>query len=186
MSNLARPFSSALGHAQRSLLRSQAVGEWCICRFVKGNATDREAPATHGWPLHSLSNGIMGLSYGWHRTDPIAFFSEGEARDLVRTLRPSPIADGPSVISYDRAVHVSKIRWKVRLYSHYDSSEAVHETASYAEALLAFGQAMAVCARENTPKVAYLQASLDGTTSVPSPNELEVAQSSLPLLGGAP
>jgi hypothetical protein len=157
-------------NAMRRILARPVDGkDWCVCRFVQSSAPKwphTKGPPTHGWPLHSISGfGSSGVAdylggLGWHESAPIAFFTEEEAR-RVATHSPSPIA-------YDRAVHVSQIRWTVRLYSHYDGSEATQETDSYDEALVWFSVFRAAVAAGNTLTVAYLKAGLDGRCPVPA------------------
>src|SRR5271163_3835602 len=57
---------------------NKVEGDWCICRFV-----DRDNPV--GWPLHWMGNRDYTTFYvvgplGWSETDPIAFFTEAQAR----------------------------------------------------------------------------------------------------------
>jgi hypothetical protein len=129
--------------------------DWTVCRFVqRSNGTTYP-----GWPLRGSP------AFGWSDKEPVAFFTEEEA---TRRAEEENARHKPGYIAHDVPVHVSAIRWRVRLYSHYDGSEIVGETDDYAEAIRGFTAACGVAARENTPTVGYLNPELHGETPVPA------------------
>ena len=165
MSNLAARFDRAPGHVQRvaeSFAGPSGDRIWCVCRFVGHLDTDVwpavRGPARFGWPLRGLANPYGG-PMGWSKDDPVCFFAHEEAQ---RAADEDNARHQPDAISFDAPVLVTSIRWTVRLLSHYDGSEIVGETDDYHEAIRAFTAAQGVAARENTPTVRYLVASLDG------------------------
>ena len=137
---------------ERSALRGPREGRtWTVCRFVDG--------LDHGWPLRELSKpavlpGLRTESLGWRGSYPVALFTEEDAKEVAERAKYP--------ISSDAPVPLEAIRWRVRLFSHYDGSEVVHETDDYREALLAFAAAKDAADQENTPHVAYLVPEMDG------------------------
>jgi hypothetical protein len=149
----------APGHAQRALEASalQDVWDrtWTVCRFVDGQE--------HGFPLRALSRPVVPSHFGtlgWNAADPVALFTEEEAREVASREKQSRI-------SFDAPVLLSAIHWRVRLYSHFDGSEVVHETDDYREALLAFAAASDAAKLGNTETVKYLVPELDGQAPKP-------------------
>ena len=158
MNGLAARFDRAPGHVQR--VAGLFVGPsgdrcWTVCRFVEFLDTSVwpavRGPARFGWPLRATG--------GWSKDAPVSFFTREEAQ---RAADEDNARHQPDAISFDAPVPVTAITWTVRLLSHYDGSEIVGETDDYHEAARAFTAAQGVAARENTPTVGYLVASLDG------------------------
>ena len=137
---------------QASIIRAPKPGEdWTVCRFHE--------KVDWGWPLKWLLHPSMAtLAFvgplGWSAGGAVALFTEKDAREIA--------AQDKSKISFDAPVPLAAVRWRVRLYSHYDGSEVAHETDDYGEALFAFAAAKGAAERENTPSVRYLVAEMDG------------------------
>jgi hypothetical protein len=132
--------------------------EWCVCRFVFRSVFgfkdgEQTGPPTHGWPLQWEE---MGRGLGWSEDAPVAFFTQEEAEGIAKEAKHK--------IAYDRAVHVSKIRWEVTLYSHYDGSEVqLYAGDNYFQATMALGVASLVVQRNERKS---LQAKIKGRTDV--------------------
>jgi hypothetical protein len=105
--------------------------EWTVCRFVQ---VANNEPATFGWPLQWLEKDNTGGPLGWSKDGAVAFFDEKEAHEIAKTSNYK--------IATDKPVHISKIEWVVRVYSHYDGSSIITYTGNdyiQAEKELALG-----------------------------------------------